>query len=425
MAVNIPVTSKPRIVIIGAGFAGIELAKALATMDAQVVLIDKNNHHTFQPLLYQVATAGLEPVSIAYPVREIFRGQKNFIFRMADVLELRPEACCVVTSIGEIPYDHLVLATGARTNYFGMSDVEKFALPMKTLRDAVDIRNTILEDLENAVLTTSLEERDSLMTFVIIGGGPTGVELAGALVELKAMVLPHDHPELDLKKMQVHLVDMEDRLLKGMSPDSSRSAQAFLTAHDVNVWLGAKVLSFDGSKVALSNGKIISTKNVIWAAGVAGALIPGLTKDSLVGARVKVDHFNRAPGLKNVYALGDVACMVSEKIPRGHPMVAPVAIQQAQLLARNLGQIIHGSDQLTPFSYKDLGVLATVGRHHAVAELFFGKFRGFPAWIMWAALHLMTLVGFRNKMVAMINWTWSYFRYDSGLRIIFRQKQAT
>ena len=379
MAVNIPVTSKPRIVIIGAGFAGIELAKALASADVQVVLIDKNNHHTFQPLLYQVATAGLEPDSIAYPVREIFRGQENFIFRMAEVLELKPELHCVATSIGDIAYDQLVLATGAGTNFFGMKDVEQFALPMKTLADAMELKNSILEDFERAVLTTSLEERDRLMTFVIIGGGPTGVELSGALCELKQVVLPHDHPELDLKKMQVHLVDMEDRLLKGMSPGSSHSAQAFLSEHGVNVWLNARVISFDGMKVELSNGKVIPTRNVIWAAGVTGVIIPGLNKECVIGGRVRVDAYNRVPGFNDIFALGDVACMVSEKTPKGHPMLAPVAIQQARLLARNLRSILRKSEELKAFSYNDLGVLATVGRHHAVAELFFGKFRGFLA----------------------------------------------
>lgn len=422
MAVNIPVTSKKRIVIIGAGFAGIELAKLLSGVSVQVVLIDQSNYHTFQPLLYQVATAGLEPDSIAYPVREIFRGQDNFTFRMAEVLAIKPEVRSVSTSIGDVHYDYLVLATGAKTSFFGMKDFEAFALPMKTLGDAVDLKNTILDDFERAELTTSLEERDRLMTFVIIGGGPTGVELAGAICELKALVLPRDHPELDFKKMQVHLVDMEERLLKGMSMASSMSAQAFLLAHNVNLWLGVKVLSFDGMNVALSNGRTIPSKNMIWAAGVTGAIIPGLDNSCLIGGRLKTDHFNRVDGYRDIFALGDLACVVSQNTPRGHPMLAPVAIQQARLMARNLRSILSGSDQLRAFSYNDLGVLATVGRHHAVAELFFGKFQGFPAWVMWAALHLMTLVGFRNKLVAMVNWTWSYFRYDSGLRIIFRPK---
>ncbi|MBF0594513.1 MAG: NAD(P)/FAD-dependent oxidoreductase [Candidatus Omnitrophica bacterium] len=420
MAVNIPVSSNPRIVIIGAGFGGIELAKSLADENVQVVLVDKNNYHTFQPLLYQVATAGLEPDSIAYPVREIFREQKNFIFRMAEVIELKPATNCVGTSIGDIPYDYLVVATGANTNFFGMKDVEKNALCMKCLSDAVELRNRILENFEQAVLTTSLEERDRLMTFVVIGGGPTGVELAGALGELKQVVLPHDHPELDFKKMQIHLIDMEDRLLKAMSPASSHSAEEFLGRHDVNVWLSARVLSCDGLKVCLSNGKTIPTQNVIWAAGVAGAIIPGLGQGSYAGSRIKTDATNKVEGYSNIFAVGDVACVVTEKTPRGYPMVAPVAMQQGQLLAQNLKAILAKNPDQKLFSYRNLGVMATVGRHHAVAELFFGNFQGFFAWFMWAGLHLMSLVGFRNKMVAMVNWIWSYFRYDSGLRLIIR-----
>ncbi len=420
MAVNIPVTSQPRIVIIGAGFAGLELAKGLSKVDAQIVLIDKNNHHTFQPLLYQVATAGLEAESIAYPVREIFRNQKNFLFRMAEVLEVLPEKNVVLTSIGEIAYDYLVIATGSRTNYFGMKDLECSAYSMKSIPDAIELRNVILENFENAVLTTSLEERDRLMTFAIIGGGPTGVELAGALGELKKVVLPHDHPELDLNKMQIHLIDMDDRLLKAMSPSASKSAEAFLAEHGIQVWLKAKVVSYDGKDLVLSNGKEIGTDNVIWAAGVAGAVIPGMRHEALLGGRLKADANNRIDGYQNIFAIGDVAAVVTERTPRGHAMLAPVAMQQAKLLSSNIQKILRQQSGLKPFVYQDLGVMATVGRHHAVADLFFGKFRGFVAWVMWAMLHLVTLVGFRNKIIAIVNWTWSYFRYDRGLRLIIR-----
>jgi NADH:ubiquinone reductase (H+-translocating) len=423
MAVNIPVSSRPRVVIVGAGFAGLELAKALKQADVQVVLIDKNNYHTFQPLLYQVATAGLEPDSIAYPVREIFRHQKDFIFRMAEVLEVQPGKNVVLTSIGEIGYDFLVIATGSTTNYFGLKDMETRAYSMKNIPDAVELRNVILENFEKAVLTTSLEERDRLMTFVVIGGGPTGVELAGALGELKRVVLPNDHPELDLTKMQIHLIDMDDRLLRTMSLQASKSAEAFLVEHNVQVWLSAKVLSFDGGKVVLSSGKEILTNNVIWAAGVCGAAFPGLGADVVAGGRIKTDAYNKVQGSQNIFAIGDVACVVTDKTPHGYPMLAPVAIQQAKLLACNLKKIVHHKDSLSSFSYQDLGVMATVGRHHAVADLFFGHFQGLIAWLMWAVLHLLTLVGFRNKLVAMVNWTWSYFRYDSGLRLIIRQSK--
>jgi NADH:ubiquinone reductase (H+-translocating) len=425
MSVNIPVTSNPRIVIVGAGFAGLELAKGLKRAEVQVVLIDKHNYHTFQPLLYQVATAGLEPDSIAYPVREIFRDQKNFIFRMAEVLEVRPQSNAVLTSIGEIPYDYLVIATGSRANFFGMEDMRQRALCMKDIPDAVELRNIILEDFERAVLTSQTDERERLMSFVIIGGGPTGVELAGALGELKRVVLPHDHPELNFKMMQIHLVDMDNRLLRTMSPQASKSAEVFLGEHDVQVWLSAKVLSYDGKKVVLSSGKEIASSNVIWAAGVSGAVIPGIRPESVAGGRYKTDAFNLVEGYQNIFALGDVAQVVTEKTPRGYPMLASVAVQQAKLLVVNLKGILNGKKiPLRPFVYQDLGVMATVGRHHAVADLFFGKFQGLVAWLMWAVLHLLTLVGFRNKLVAMVSWLWSYFRYDSGLRLIIRQAKS-
>jgi NADH:ubiquinone reductase (H+-translocating) len=425
MAVNIPVSSKLRIVIVGAGFAGLELAKGLKRAEAQVVLIDKHNYHTFQPLLYQVATAGLEPDSIAYPVREIFRDQKNFIFRMAQVLEVRPQKNAVLTSIGEITYDYLVIATGSQANFFGMEDMRQRALCMKDVPDAVELRNVILENFEKAVLTSASDERERFMTFVIIGGGPTGVELAGALGELKRIVLPHDHPELNFKMMQIHLIDMDNRLLRTMSPQASKSAEAFLAEHDIQIWLSAKVLSYDGQRVVLSNGKEIATGNVIWAAGVSGAVIPGIRAESIQGGRYKTDACNLVDGYQNVFALGDVAAVVTEKTPRGHPMLASVAIQQAKLLVKNFTAVLDGrKTPLRPFVYQDLGLMATVGKHHAVADLFFGKFQGLLAWLMWAVLHLLILVGFRNKLVAMVNWTWSYFRYDQSLRLIIRQQPS-
>ncbi|NTV29099.1 MAG: NAD(P)/FAD-dependent oxidoreductase [Candidatus Omnitrophica bacterium] len=422
MSVNIPVSANPRVVIVGAGFAGLELAKALKAQPVQVVLVDKNNYHTFQPLLYQVATAGLEPDSITYPIREIFRSQKNFIFRMAEVLEVRAADRCVVTSIGEIAYDHLVIATGAKSAYFGLSDFEERALSMKTVPEAVELRNIILENFERAVLTTDLVRRDSLMTFVIIGGGPTGVELAGALGELKKVVLPHDHPELDLTKMMIYLVDMESRLLKTMSPAASRSAEQFLRKHGVDVWLGSRVRSYDGQMIVFADGKSLVTSNVIWTAGVTGAVLPGLPPEVLSAGRIRTDSFSRVAGCSNIFAIGDVAAVVTEDTPHGHPMLAPVAIQQAKLLAVNLARLLKGNSELKSFVYRDMGVMATVGRHEAVADLSFGKFQGPLAWFLWAALHLMTLVGFRNRLVALVNWTWSYFRYDSGLRLIIRAK---
>lgn len=420
ISVNIPTTSKPRIVIIGGGFAGMELAKGLRDLEAQIVLLDKNNYHTFQPLLYQVATAALEPDSIAYPFREIFKNQDNFIFRMTEVAKIRPEERCIETSIGEISYEYLVIAAGSQTNYFGMKDVEKHSLPMKSIPQAMMLRNMILENFEKALLMRNLEDRESLMNIVVVGGGPTGVEMAGSLGELKLHVLPHDYPELDFQRMQIHLIDMEARLLNAMSVEASRSAEKFLKKYNVNIWLKTRVMSYNGKYLSLSNGKQLLADSVIWAAGVTGAIIPGLAQEAFApGNRIKVDRLNKVQGYENIFAVGDVAGMVDEKTPKGHPMLAPVAIQQAKLLAANFKRMF-AKQPPKPFTYKELGVMATVGRNHAVVDLSFVKFQGFAGWVTWLFVHLMTLVGFRNKMIAFVNWAWSYFSYDKGLRLIIR-----
>lgn len=420
MSVNIPVTSKPRIVIVGGGFAGLKLAKTLKNVDAQVLLIDKNNFHTFQPLLYQVATAALEPDSIAYPLREIFKKQKNIIFRMAEVLEVRPAENAIETSIGSIGYDYLVLALGTKTNFFGMEDIEKNAMCMKTVSQAMELRNLILESFEKALLTDSIEERNRYMTFVVVGGGPTGIETAGALGELKNIVLPHDYSELDFNNMNIHIIDVENRLLGTMSMEASASAANFLKKYDVNIWLGTKVISYNGSTVALSNGRRIESGNLIWAAGVTGALIPGIAKNAMLkNNRLKVDQFNCVEGHGNIFAIGDIAAMVSEKMPYGHPQLAPIAIQQAGTLGRNLKAKLTNKS-MKVFKYRDLGVMATVGRNNAVVDFPYLKIQGVAGWFIWVFVHLMSLVGFRNRVVAFVNWAWNYFSYDRGLRLIIR-----
>ena len=419
MTVNVPVSNLPRVVIIGGGFAGLTLARKLKRADLQIVLFDKNNYHTFQPLLYQVATAGLEPDSIAYPLRKILRRQKNLIFRTAEVLRVYPDTQEIETSIGRLRYDYLVVATGSRTNYFGNAMLEETVMPLKTIQDAFNLRNFVLQRFEKALLTNDIDEREALMSFVIVGGGPTRVETAGALGELKRHILPTDYPELDLRRMQIHVVEASGRLLGAMSDEASTKADEFLKQLGVTIWLNAPVKGYDGRAVELGNGKTIRSETVIWTAGVLGAPIEGLPAEAHTrNHRIKVDNFNRVAAHKNIFVIGDLACLPADKYENGHPMVAQVAIQQARLLAKNLGLIIKGKEP-QPFVYKNLGDLATVGRNRAVADLPHLKFQGFFAWLLWIFVHLMDLVGFRNKLVVFINWLWNYITYDRSIRLIF------
>ena len=420
MTVDIPETSYPRLVIIGGGFGGITLAKALKNHDIQIVMLDKNNFHTFQPLLYQVATAGLEPDSIAYPIRKIFKGYSNFIFRMAEVNSIKPDKNCVETSIGEIAYDYLIIATGSKTNFYGMEDMKTNAIPMKSVVEALNLRSLILEKFEKALLTLNLRERESLMSIVIVGGGPTGVEIAGALGELKKHILPSDYPELDTRQMQIHVVEALPHLLNFMSSEASKKASDFLKEMGVTIWLNTGVKSYDGSCIVLTNGKSLETYTVIWSAGVKGSTVPGIDVNNIVkGNRIKVDNFNRVEGCKNISAIGDVAAIISDDFPSGHPMLAPVAIQQGKLLAYNIIQLIN-SKETKPFEYKDRGAMSTIGRNKAVVDFKFFKTQGFIAWFIWCFAHLMFLVGFRNKAVVFVNWMWSYFSYDRGIRLIIK-----
>lgn len=420
MKMNIPEVSMPRVVIVGGGFGGLALAKALKGKHVQVVLVDKHNYHTFQPLLYQVATSGLEPDSIAFPIRKIFKKHSNFHFRMAKVLRVDADRKRLETSIGILNYDYLVIATGSETNYFGNQQMADESLPMKSIPEALNLRSYILQDFENALTSTELEERESLMSFVIVGGGPTGVELAGALAELKNEVLPKDYPDLDIRRMEIHLIESAPRLLAAMSEKSSEKALQFLKEMGVNVWLGTLVTALDNNLVTTNKNQQFKAHSVIWTAGVLGNIFEGLKPEAVLkGNRLQVDAYNKVVGYNNVFAIGDVAALVDEAHPKGHPMLAPVAIQQGKLLAANIGQLVLGKP-MKPFVFKDLGTMATVGRHRAVVEL--GKFKtqGWLAWYIWMFVHLMSLVGFRNRVVVFINWLWSFLNYDRSVRLIIR-----
>jgi NADH dehydrogenase len=413
---------KPRVVIVGGGFGGLELAKALRHAPVQVVLIDKQNYHCFQPLLYQVATAGLEADTVVSPFRKILDEQHNFYFRLAEVQRIDATRQVVETSIGLVRYDYLVVATGATTNYFGDEQMERNAIAMKSVEDAIELRNTVLSNFEKALQLGDEEQLNSLLDFVIVGGGPTGVELAGALSELRKHVFPSDYRELDFKQMDIHLIQSGDQLLKGMSAEASQKSLEYLERFGVQVHLNKRVKSYDGYTVTLNTGETLITRTLIWAAGVTGAPLPGLPPECLrKGGRYAVDAYNRIQGFPNIFAIGDIAAMVSEAAPEGHPMLAQPAIQQGRLLAQNLEHLLAGR-ALQPFRYDDKGSMATIGRNHAVADIKLAgrewKTQGFLAWLMWMFVHLISLISFRNRLVVLLNWTWNYFTFDKGRRYI-------
>lgn len=418
--IKIPQSDLPRIVVVGGGFGGLRFIKNIDTRQFQVVLLDRYNYHTFQPLLYQVATAGLEPDSIAGPLRKSFHKKKNFYFRLATVSRINPEANEIETNIGKLNYDRLVLACGSLTNFFGNDEFETKSFPLKQIPHALNLRSQILQNFEKAVLKTDENEMQRLMNYVIVGGGPTGVEVAGALGELKKHVLPKDFPELNLNKMQIYLVEGQERLLGAMSEYSGKKAFDYLKKFDVNIYVGKIVKSFDGETVTLNDGMQIPSETLVWAAGVKGNAIAGLTLDVTPDQRFKVDEYCRVRDFENIYAIGDLASMSTEEFPKGHPMLAPVAIQQGALLARNLNGL-KKSRPWKAFNYVDKGTMATVGRNKAVTELL-GKFKfgGFMAWLTWMFVHLLLIVEFRNKIVIFGNWLWNYFTYDRGTRLIIR-----
>ncbi|MEM8899076.1 MAG: NAD(P)/FAD-dependent oxidoreductase [Bacteroidota bacterium] len=416
MKVNIPESDLPRVVIVGGGFGGIKLALSLRKAPYQVVLIDKHNYHTFQPLLYQVATGGLEPDSIAFPLRKAFTSQANLFFRVAQVDKIDPKNKSLITTLGEIDYDYLVLATGSKTNFFGMEEVEKHAVGMKNIPEALDLRHMILQNFEQYLQEP---ENKELLQYVVVGGGPTGVETAGALAELKKHVLPKDYPEIDWEQMEITLIEASGGLLGGMSDKSTKNALKGLEKMGVKVLLDHLVKDYDGKRV-VANEKEVPAGAVIWAAGIKGAMIEGLEEISLErGNRVAVDTYNRVIGYDDIFALGDLAMMKMEEYPNGHPQVAPVAMQQGELLGKNLIRASK-SKEWKSFEYFDKGSMATIGRNKAVVDMGGIHLKGLIAWLTWMFVHLLFLIGFRNKLVVFVNWIWSYFTYDKGTRVIIR-----
>jgi NADH dehydrogenase len=420
--INIPSSEKKRVVIAGCGFAGLTLARKLKKSGFQVVVIDKHNYHQFPPLFYQVASAGLDPSSILFPLRKIFQNYSDYYIRKAEVKSVDSANKKLITSAGDVGYDFLVLAFGATNSYFGSKEMEENANGMKTIAEVLDLRNSLLMNLENAVTSKDDEERNMHLNIVIIGGGPSGVEIAGAISEMNKYILPKDYPELKDKSVKIYLIEAAPRVLNVMSEKSSRKAQQFLESHGVNVMTHTKAVGCDGTSVTLSTGDRISTSLIIWTAGIKGNHIDGLSEDSYSkNSRILVDRFNRVKGHEDIFALGDISFMTEEKYPNGHPQVAQVAIQQAELLAVNLKKGIE-SKPLKEFFYKDLGTMATVGKNLAVVELPYIHFHGIFAWFVWMFIHLMSIIGVRNRFSIFLNWTWKYITYDQSTRLLLRPK---
>ena len=418
---NIPQLTIPRVVIIGAGFGGLALAKKLRNKNLQVVLLDKHNYHNFQPLLYQVATGGLEAGSIAYPIRKVIQEYKDFYFRLTSVIEIDTINQKIIAEIGDLQYDYLVIATGSKTNFFGNKEIERNVMSMKTIPQSLNIRSLILENFEQAVLTKDEADRNSLINFVLVGAGPTGVELAGALAEMKKAILQKDYPDLDISKMEINLVQSGDRVLNTMSEKSSLAAEKFLTNLGVTIWKNVRVTNYDGRTITTNSDLTFDTATVIWTAGVQGAIVHGLDAKSLVkrAERIRVNPFNQVIGYKNIFALGDIAYMESEKYPQGHPMMAQPAMQQGDLLAENLVKCINNKP-MKPFEYNDKGSMATIGRNLAVVDLPHYHFSGVFAWFVWMFVHLFSLIGFKNRAVVFLNWVYNYIRFDREGRLIVR-----
>lgn len=420
--ISIPETDKKRIVIVGCGFAGLKLAQKLRNSNFQVIIIDKNNYHQFQPLFYQVASAVLEPSAISFPLRKIFQHYKDFYIRKAEVIRIDTQNNQLISSVGTLRYDILVLAHGAKTSYFGLDHLEHCTKSMKSVAEALDIRNSILQNFEDALSVTTPEDRNQYMNIVVVGGGPSGVEISGALAEMRNHILPKDFPDLDCSKIKIYLIEGNDRLLGAMSKKTSEKAAEFLEKLDIKILTSSFVKDCDEKYVFLNSSEKIRSNIVIWTAGIKGNKIEGLNDECYSkGERLFVDRYNRVTGYDNIYALGDVAFMTEEKYPTGHPQLAQVAIQQAVLLSINLKSHFDNKP-CKMFHYHDLGTMATIGRNLAVVELPYIKFQGMFAWLVWMFIHLMSIVGVKNKLLIFINWVWSYITNDQSLRLIIKPK---
>ncbi|MEO8772851.1 MAG: NAD(P)/FAD-dependent oxidoreductase [Gelidibacter sp.] len=417
-------SKNPKIVIIGAGFGGIELVKNLHNKPVEVLLIDRNNYHNFQPLMYQVATGGLEPASIAYPVRRIFRKYKNFKFRMAEVCEIYADRKQILTSIGRIDYDYLIIASGSTNNFHNFESVKDKLLTLKSVPDALTLRNSIFRNLERAMSENRKQSLEEIINIAIVGGGPAGLELAGALAEMKKFVIPMEFPDLELSRMNINLYQSGPELLNSMSKDASDKSLEYLIELGVNVFLNSRVKSYDGSMIELEDGARFRTNTVIWTAGVKGATIDGFSENTIVsGNRIAVNEFNQVVGFQNVFAIGDVASHVTSQDPKGLPMLAPVAKHQGRLVAKNILKSLNNKP-MAPFEYHHRGVMATIGRNKAVVDLPNFKFQGIFAWFVWMFIHIFSLVGFRNKLVTFIEWAANYLNYDRALGLILNSAEV-
>jgi len=424
MRANIKRNEQRRVVVVGGGLGGLKMVSSLRDTDYQVVLVDKNNYNQFPPLIYQVASAGLEPSNISFPFRRLFQGWKNFFFRMAEVEHIDTEEKAIRTSIGTIHYDDLVLAAGATTNFFGNKNIEASALPMKSVSEAMRLRNTILQNLERAETEDNEACRQALMNIAIVGGGPSGVEIAGALAEMKRTILPRDYPDLDTSCMRIYLINAAPRLLGAMAEKSSREAEKALKELGVEIMAGCMVTDYVDHELILKDGSHLPVETVIWVSGIRANHIDGIPAESIGrGGRIITDRFNRVKGMENVYAIGDQCLIEGDKAyPQGHPQLAQVAMQQAENLAMNL-KLQDKNEQEHPFSYRNLGTMATIGRKKAVVEIGRLKFGGFFAWLLWLVVHLRSILGVRNKTIVFLNWMWSYFNYKQSLRLILKAKR--